>query len=111
MLADPKNLTYAKDRRRRDAYEIGGFPEALIETYVEWYSVKRSGYEGDRFLMEHKDFYDTMVKLGIWKRRDLRRKPPTEPGEPKRKPPTKSEKEAAIEEAKRDIKRLREELK
>ncbi len=70
------NPEYTKDRRRRDAYNIDGFPDNLVETYVEWYSIEKKDYQDDWFLMEHKDFYDTMVKLDKLKARDFREVPP-----------------------------------
>ena len=47
------------------AYDVG-FPENLINDYVEWYSTKRSGYEDDWWLMEHLDFYHKMLELEMW---------------------------------------------
>ncbi len=67
------NPEYADDRRRIDAYSI--LPEDLIEDYVEWYKTPRKGYEDDWFLMEHKEFYDTMVELEQLKERDFSKVP------------------------------------
>jgi len=52
-----------------------GKGENLIETYVEWYKTPRKGYADDWFLMEHKDFYDAMVKLEQLKERDFSKVP------------------------------------
>jgi hypothetical protein len=49
-------------------------PENLVTTYVDYFGIrKKEGvdysagwYEDDWYLMEHKEFYDTMYKLGIW---------------------------------------------
>jgi len=68
------NLEYAKDRRRRDAYDID-FPETLIPTYVDWYMTKRADYEDDWFLMENKEFYNKMVEMGNWQPRDFSKVP------------------------------------
>jgi len=56
---------FRDDRNRMKAMDVD-FPKHLIEDWVEWYAESRSGYEDDWFLMEHKEFYDTMYKLGIW---------------------------------------------
>jgi len=61
------------DEHRINAYKAD-FPEERIEDYVTWYtdfSKKPEGFEGtwyadDRWLMEHRDFYDLMLSLGIW---------------------------------------------
>lgn len=58
-------LTFKEARYSVQAYD-NGFPENLIDAYVEWYSVDRKDYEDDWWLMEHKEFYDTMFKLEIW---------------------------------------------
>ena len=69
------NPEYADDRRRRDAYDIEGFPESQVETYVDWYRTDRKGYEDDWYLMEHKEFYGAMVKTGQMKEKDFSKVP------------------------------------
>ena len=69
------NPEYRDDRRRRDAYGIEGFPESQVETYVDWYRTKRAGYEDDWYLLEHKEFYDAMVKTGQMSERDFSKVP------------------------------------
>jgi hypothetical protein len=69
---------------RREAY--GKFiPEEVVEDYVEWYvhpptkaddswferNPNESFYGDDWWLMEHKDFYNTMVDMKIWQPRDF----------------------------------------
>ncbi len=72
------NLDYHEDRRRRDAFGIEDFPEEQIETYVDFYTNSdlkkpddwddRLGwYEDDWWLIDHRDFYDMMFDLKIWK--------------------------------------------
>lgn len=68
------NPEYADDRRRRDAYSLG-LSENLIEDYVGWYKTSRKGYADDWFLMEHKDFYNEMVKLEQLEERDFSKVP------------------------------------
>jgi len=58
-------LTFKEARYSVQAYD-NGFPENLIDAYVEWYSTDRKDYEDDWWLMEHKEFYDTMYDLKIW---------------------------------------------
>ncbi|KKK51003.1 hypothetical protein LCGC14_3119360, partial [marine sediment metagenome] len=58
------NPEFRDDRRRMDAMEYQ-IPENQIEDYVEYYTIDRAGYEDDWFLMEHLDFYNTMVDFGI----------------------------------------------
>jgi len=79
------NPEYARDRRRRDAYDMK-LQESLVETYVDWYidySQKPEGlegdwYEDDWFLMENMDFYNAMVAAGAWQEKDFS-KVPTRP--------------------------------
>lgn len=59
------NPGFRDDRSRMKAMEAE-FPEPLIEDWVDWYSEKRSGYEDEWWLMEHEEFYDTMLEMGIW---------------------------------------------
>lgn len=68
------NPQYADDRRRRDAYNLE-MPDNLIENYVEWFKVDRRGYTEDWYLLEHKDFYDTMVDLNQMMERDFSKVP------------------------------------
>jgi len=42
------------------------FPGNLIPDYIDWYSVDRKDYEDDWWLMEHEEFYNTMLDMGIW---------------------------------------------
>ncbi|MBA7565607.1 hypothetical protein ES708_07292 [subsurface metagenome] len=64
------NSDYADDRRRRDAYGLE-LPSNQIEVYVEWFSTDKRGYTDDWFLLEHRDFYDTMVDLKQMEERDF----------------------------------------
>ena len=68
------NTDWVDDMRRIDAYSIK-LPENFIEDYVEWYKTPRKGYEDDWFLMEHRDFYDEMVKLEQLEERDFSKVP------------------------------------
>jgi len=69
---------FRDDRNRMKAMDAK-FPETLIEDWVEWYAEVRSGYEDDWWLMEHKEFHDTMYKLGIWtEERDFSKVPTRE---------------------------------
>jgi len=71
-------MTFREARYSVDAYDAG-FPENLTDDYVDWYSVDRSGYEDDWWLMEHKEFYDTMYDLKIWtEKRDFSKVPTRE---------------------------------
>jgi len=65
---------YAKVRRQRDAYNYG-FPDNLIDTYAEYYSKPRAGYEDEWFLMEHPDFYNACLDLLDWKAKDFSKVP------------------------------------
>ncbi len=71
------NPEFRDDRRRMAAmeYEI---PENEIEDYVQYYTIDRAGYEDDWFLMEHLDFYNTMVDFEIWKPKDFSKVPTRE---------------------------------
>jgi len=62
-------------------------PENLIPTYVDWFGIrKKEGvdysagwYEDDWYLIEHKDFYQTMLNMGIWtEQRDFTKVPTKE---------------------------------
>lgn len=89
-IEDTVERDRVRDRMRRDAKgnltEFGRaeierraygefFPVDLIDTYVDWYAVKRPGYEDDWYLQEHKDFYKAMVSKGILQKRDFSRVP------------------------------------
>lgn len=50
------NPEYHEVRRQRDALEIG-VPEELIKDYIGYYTLPQAGYENERFLMEHEEFY------------------------------------------------------
>ena len=58
-------LTFQEARYSVQAYDVG-FPENLIDDYVEWNSTDRKDYEDDWWLMEHKEFYKAMYDLDIW---------------------------------------------
>jgi len=61
-------------------------PDNLVTTYVDYYGIrKKEGvdysagwYEDDWFLIENKDFYDTMVDMGLWQERDFTKIPTRE---------------------------------
>jgi len=61
-------------------------PENLVTTYVDYYGIrKKEGvdysagwYEDDWYLLEHKDFYQTMLSLGLWQSRDFSKVPTRE---------------------------------
>jgi len=58
-------------------------PENLVTTYVDYYGIrKKEGvdysagwYDDDWYLLEHKDFYQTMLNLGLWQSRDFSKVP------------------------------------
>jgi len=58
-------------------------PENLVTTYVDYYGIrKKEGvdysagwYEDDWYLLEHKDFYQTMLNLNLWQSRDFSKVP------------------------------------
>jgi hypothetical protein len=68
-------------------YTIGALqkniPENLVTTYVDYYGIrKKEGvdystgwYEDDFFILEHPDFYNAMVSLGLWEARDFSKVP------------------------------------
>ncbi|MFP3897917.1 MAG: hypothetical protein ACLFVD_01175 [Dehalococcoidia bacterium] len=74
ILSD--NPEFARARLERQAYGLF-FPENLIDDYVDWYSVKRKDYEDDWWLMDHPDFYEAMLEMGIWKQEKDFSKVPT----------------------------------
>jgi len=61
-------------------------PENLVTTYVDYYGIrKKEGvdysagwYDDDWYLLEHKDFYQTMLNLGLWQSRDFSKVPTRE---------------------------------
>jgi len=72
-------------------YTIGALqkniPENLVTTYVDYYGVrKKEGvdysktgwYDDDWYLIENKDFYDTMVDMRLWQERDFTKIPTRE---------------------------------
>jgi len=67
---------YKIARRRRDAYGIG-LPEDLIDDYVTYYNMEKTGYDDERFLIEHPEFYAAMTNPNIvgeeraWKGKDF----------------------------------------
>jgi len=72
-------------RYRRDAYkDLIGYEEQ-VDNFVQYYLIidkgKPSGqdewYDDDWFLMEHRQFYDTMLTLGIFKERRTFEKVPS----------------------------------
>jgi len=67
----------AQMSKRIEAYE-NDMPEAMIETYVDWYMVDRSGYEDDWYLLSNGAFYKEMVRSGIWQDRDFSKVPTRE---------------------------------
>ncbi|KKN29851.1 hypothetical protein LCGC14_0839800, partial [marine sediment metagenome] len=64
-----RDLSYKRDAISKD------FPDNLIDTYVDWYETKRSGWDDDWFLQENKDFYNAMVTKGILQLRDFSKVP------------------------------------
>jgi hypothetical protein len=59
-------------------------PENLVTTYVGYYGIrKKEGvdysktgwYDDDWYLIENKNFYDTMLSLGLWQSRDFSKVP------------------------------------
>ncbi|KKN31729.1 hypothetical protein LCGC14_0821140, partial [marine sediment metagenome] len=93
------NPEYTKQRRVRDALGIRHpddffrkFPTEQIDTYVRWYTDKKLDrpddadvwYEDDWFLMEHSEFYDSMLSFGVFKERRDFRLVPMKDGKPDR---------------------------
>ena len=56
---------FRDDRNRMKAMDAE-FPESLIEDWVAWYAESRSGYQDDWWLLGHRNFYETMLNMGIW---------------------------------------------
>ena len=59
------NPEYARARRRRDAWNFG-FPEFLIEDYVDYYMLTTNDAR-NRFLVEHTLFYSMALQILGWK--------------------------------------------
>jgi len=82
------NLGYHIGRRRRDALNMG-FPQEQMNSYIYWYtnpSIVRPDnweeksktdlwYEDDWYLMKNKEFYNTMVNMGVWGKKDFSKVP------------------------------------
>ena len=56
------NPDFRDDRYRRDAYSLG-FSDNLIDSYVEYYNLPAKGFRQERYLLEHPDFYQSMIDL------------------------------------------------
>ena len=65
-----KEVKTPEDEYKMDAYKIY-FPEELIDTYVDWYITKRSGYHDDWFLQDNRKFYEAMIEHGVLQRRNF----------------------------------------
>ena len=76
------NTQYRQDRRKREALEYG-LSEDLLDAYVGWYEITKPEdyeyslwYEDDWYLIDHPDFNQAMLDLGIWTEpRDLSKVP------------------------------------
>ena len=72
------SAAYATTERQIQGLE-SGISVALLPTYVDWYSEKRSGYEDDWFLIDNDVFHKAMLNQGIWKtERDFSKVPTRE---------------------------------
>ena len=60
------NPAFAEARIRRDAYQQLIGHEEFVEDFVAYRLLPEKGYEDERFLQEHKGFYDLMFKLKYW---------------------------------------------
>lgn len=58
-----KNPTFARARLVRKAYEIYA-PEKYVELYADYYSFPEAGWDRERFLKEHQDYYQE-VWIGL----------------------------------------------
>jgi len=82
LIAYPE---FAIDRLRRIAHGRL-IPNQHVEAYAEYYTLLFDGkpafvetwYDDDWFLMEHKDFYNTMVSMELWKPKDFSKIPTRE---------------------------------
>ena len=74
---DKESEEYKRLGYKQDAYQID-IPDNLIDTYIDWYTTPRSGFDDDWFLMENQEFYQTMVDKGIWQERDFSKVPTRE---------------------------------
>ncbi|MBA7712219.1 hypothetical protein ES703_121190 [subsurface metagenome] len=57
-----KNPVFRDDRRRVEAYQLD-FPDEQIESYVEYSNLLVKGFEQERYLLEHPEFYQSMIDL------------------------------------------------
>ena len=71
------STAYNRLEYKKSAYELD-FPEEMVDTYIDWYTTKRTGYEDDWFLQENKEFYDKMVDAGELQERVFSRVPSRE---------------------------------
>lgn len=58
--------------------KAGGLRESHVETYVEYYEIPRKGYDDERFLMEHPEFYEACLELLGWQEKDFSKVPTEE---------------------------------
>jgi len=56
------NPEFRDDMRRVEGYGFR-FPGDQIENYVEYYNLSEKGYEQERYLLEHPEFYQSMIDL------------------------------------------------
>ena len=56
------NPDWVKEMDRIDAYKLD-LPEEQIEDYVNYYQFPDKGYRRERYLLEHPEFYQSMVDL------------------------------------------------
>ena len=57
-----ENPIFRDDRRRVEAYQLE-FPDEQIENYVEYSNLPAKGFEQERYLLEHPEFYKSMIDL------------------------------------------------
>ena len=74
---DEESDEFRRLNYKQNAFQID-FPEAQIDTYVDWYMTPRKGYEDDWFLMENVDFYQAMLDKDVFKERDFSKVPSRE---------------------------------
>ncbi|MDD5219681.1 MAG: hypothetical protein PHV11_03845 [Candidatus Bipolaricaulis sp.] len=70
-----QNPEYARDLKVIDAYNVGFTDQKLITAYADYYTQDLKDYEDDWFLMENKDFYQSMIDKGIWQPKDFSKVP------------------------------------